>query len=293
MPSSLLRGLCVPALTLLLAACSAAREGERGAWQTTGSAWRSDPVWHDGQAESCVYEARLTLYGQPRSYSAVVHTLHQHMDPRTTTKSDTGTGVPVFKQIVTERVPTENYDYSFSITGFTRSDDLSLFKLTRAVQEQCGASFTQLWREGTRFSTLESGYFPGEGLRRGALATGCVAFDQLPLVLRDFPFEAAAQGPLERPLRVLPGLRTNRLTPLVPEPRVVRYAGLEQLELPFGHVPAHRLDLLLPDGSREATFWFHAEGGAPWLHALVAAEGPGGHALALVSHTRGRYWERP
>ena len=279
-----------PLLATLLAACSTAHGVDGGAWQVSGSEWRTDSAWYDGRAETCTYEASLDIYGAARSYTAVVHTLHQHMDAAATTKSDSGDGVAVFKQIATEHVPTENYDYQFSLTTFTRSDDLALFKLTRAVSEQCGASFTQLWREGTRLSTLESGYFPGESLHQGSLHTQLVAFEQLPLLLRDHPFDST-RG--DRSLTVLPSLRSNRLVPLEPAPRTVRYVGVEALELPIGNVRAHRLDLLKPDGTREAAYWFHAEGGAPWLHVLVAYEGPGGHAWRLASHTRGKYWERP
>ncbi len=275
-------------LFLPLAACSRAAQG---AWEVSGSTWRTDPAWFDGQAETCEYEARLELYGEPRTYRARVHTLHQHMDPALTTKSATGSGVAVFKQIASEQVPTENYDYRFSLTTFSRSADLALFKLTRAVQEECGASFTQIRREGARLVTLEAGYFPGEGLAQGSLAPGVVAFEQLPLVLRDFPFELGAEH--ERRLEVLPSLRSNRLVPLAPAPRRVRHAGLEELDLPIGAIRAHRLELLRPDGTREATFWFHAEGRAPWLHALVALEGPGGHAWRLAAHRRAKYWERP
>lgn len=285
------RVLSILLLLPWLCACSSAQEPARGAWQSSGSPWRSDPLWFDGQAETCEYEARFELYGIQRSYRARVHTLHQHMDAATSTKSENGQGIGVFKQIATEEVPSENYDYRFSITSFTRSDDLALYKLTRSVQEECGASFTQLWREGAQLHTLESGYFPGEGLARGSLSAHVVAFEQLPLVLRDFPFELGAEH--ERQLAVLPSLRSNRLVPLAPQPRRVRYVGAEELELPIGPVLAHRLELLRPDGSREAAFWFHSEGGPPWLHALVALEGPGGHSWRLSTHRRAKYWERP
>lgn len=274
-------------VVLALAACS---RSTQGAWEVSGSTWRTDTTWFDGQAETCEYEARLEVYGESRTYRARVHTLHQHMDPALTTKSEGGSGVAVFKQIATEEVPTENYDYRFSITTFTRSGDLALFKLTRAVQEECGASFTQVRRQGSRLVTLESGYFPGEGVVQGSLAPGVFAFEQLPLVLRDFPFELGAEH--ERRIEVLPSLRSNRLVPLVPSTRHVRHAGLEELDLPIGRTRAHRLELLRPDGTREATFWFHARGDAPWLHALVALEGPGGHGWRLAAHRRARYWER-
>lgn len=277
----------------LIGACSAAQEQQqaRGAWEVSGSAWRTDPVWFDGQAETAEYEGRLELYGTERRFRARVHTLHQHMDPATTTKSESAAGIAVFKQIATERVPTENYDYHFSITTFTRSEDLSLYKLTRAVQEECGASFTLLLDEGRHLGVLASGYFPGEGIVHDSLASGTVPFEQLPLILRDFPFEQGAEH--EPRLDVLPSLRSNRLVPLEPRPRRVRYAGAEELELPIGRVSAHRLELLRPDGTREAAYWFHADGAAPWLHVLVALEGPGGHAWRLASHRRAKYWERP
>lgn len=250
--------------------------------------WRTDPAWYDGKAEVCVYDATLEIYGTPRTYRATIYTNKQRMDPRLGVKASGDGGVEVFKQHRSERIPTENYDYDYSIAVFARTDDLSLFKLTRASQEDCGATFTHVLRRGDALEYWTSGYFPGEGVREGRLDGDLVFEDALPLVLRDFPFES----PRERRLRLIPTMRTNRLPALEPVPRVVRYGGAETLDLPAGRIPAHRLEVVTPAGEVESRLWFAAEGGAPWLHAMVAYEGPRRASYRLVSLERRAYWER-
>ena len=273
------RALFLPSLPLLLACAAPASSG-----------WRTDPVWYDGKAEVAIYDATLEIYGKPRSYRATIYTNTQRMDPRLGVKAAGGDGTLVFKQHRSERIPTENYDYDFSIAVFARTDDLSLFKLTRASQEDCGATFTHVLRRGDALEYWASGYFPGEGVREGRLSAqdDLLFEDALPLVLRDFPFER----PRERRVRLIPSMRTNRLPSLEPVPRVVRYGGPETLDLPAGRIPAHRLEVVTPEGEVESRLWFAAEGGAPWLHALVAYEGPRGASYRLVSLERRAYWER-
>jgi hypothetical protein len=269
------------ALTLLLAA------GLGPAPQ--GGGWRTDPAWYDGQAETCVYEATRTVYGLERRYRATAYTDKERASPETTTKTEGDDGVEVFKHHWSERVPTESYDYDYSTMSYTRASDLAPFKLTVATQDDCGASYKELWREGDGLRWFESVYFPDGGRREGRLAGEPVPFDALTLVLRDFPFDA----PADRRLAVLPSQKSPRRVPFEPEARVARYGGRETLELPAGRVDARRVDLLRPDGSVEARFWFAADGGAPWLHALVRYEGPEGVTYRLVSLERTKYWERP
>jgi hypothetical protein len=253
----------------------------------TGS-WRDDPIWHDGLAEKCVYEATRTIYGTERRYLARAYTDRERADPRTTVKTEAADGVEVFKHHWSEIVPTENYDYRFSTMAFVRADDLATFKLTASTQEDCGASFKELWREKDRFRWADSVYFPGSGRREGWIHREVVLFDALPLVLRDFPFDA----PEEKRVHVLPSQKDTHQTSFEPVERKIRYAGKSVQELPIGAVEAHELELSTPEGAIEARFWFAADTSAPRLHALVRYEGPQGVTYRLASQERKAYWDR-
>lgn len=284
----------VPARLALLAAASCAAPPPAGVpWPLAPSGWRTDPAWHDGRAEVCTYEATRTIYGLERRFVATAYTNKQRMDERTTTKAEgDAAGVEVFKHHWSERVPTERYDYDLSTATFTRTADLAPYKLTAATQEDCGASFKLLWREGERLAWLESVYLPGAGLREGALdARGVACEDALTLVLRDFPFEGATAG-TSFPLALVPSQRSTRSVPFAPRAARVRYGGREPLALPAGALDAHRLVLEDAAGAALATYWFAADGTAPWLHALVRYEGPDGLSYRLRSLAREAYWER-
>jgi len=270
---------------------SPAQDGAALPWRLRDGGWRTDRVWYDGKAEKCVYEATRTIYGLERRYLATAYTNKQHMDAGTTTKSadpEARGAVEVFKHHWSERVPTENYDYDFSTASFVRTDDLGPFKLTAATQEDCGASFKQIWRAGRGLDWLESVYFPGGGLREGKIGRLDVCFeDALPLVLRDYPFEASDGGGPRR-LRVVPSQKSTRSVPFEPQAMELVPRGAETLELPVGSVEAFRLDLLAQGGEPRASFWFALEG----LHPLVRYEGPEGITYRLRSIERTAYWER-
>ena len=253
--------------------------------------WREDPVWYDGQAEKAVYEATRTIYGKERTYLARAYTDKERVDAKSTVKTDAADGVLVFKHHWSEIVPTENYDYRFSTMSYVRADDLSAFKLSASTQEDCGATFKEIWRDKEHLRWLDSVYFPGGGRREGEIERHKnTAFDDaLTLTLRDYPFDA----PADVALRVVPTQKDNHRTPVDPVDRTVRYAGKSAQDLPIGKVDAHELDLVTPEGQIEARFWFAADASAPTLHALVRYEGPGGVTYRLKSLERTAYWKHP
>jgi len=255
----------------------------------TPGSWRVDPVWHDGMAEKCVYEATRTLYGEEWRYLARAYTDLERADPRSTVKTEDGAGIAVFKHHWSEIVSTWNYDYRYSTMIYVRADDLAPFKLTASTQEDCGASWKEVWREGERLRWMDSVYFPGSGRREGEIGKPADAalFDALTLTLRDFPFEA----PADRDLRLVPTQKDTRRTSFEPVHRTARYAGRSTQDLPIGKLDAHELHLATPEGAVEARFWFAAEAGAPRLHALVRYEGPGGVRYRLQSQERTAYWK--
>ncbi|MCY2960888.1 MAG: hypothetical protein NTY35_12055 [Planctomycetota bacterium] len=250
--------------------------------------WRTDRVWYDGLAEKCTYEATRTIYGVERRYEAVAYTNKERVDPRTGVKTDAEDGIEVFKHHWSERVPTERYDYDFSTMTYTRVEDLAAWKLTAATQEDCGASFKEVWRDGGKLRWLESVYFPGAGRRDGKLDGDTVFFDALTLTLRGFDFDAKK----DRECVLLPMQKDTHAVSFEPERRTIRFVGTSELELPVGRVRAHELALAKPDGTVEARYWFAADGNAPWLHALVRFEGAQGITYRLEKHERLAYWKR-
>jgi hypothetical protein len=273
-------------LLLALAACTGSGDGAPP-WPLEAASWRMDPVWHDGLAERCIYDATRTIYDRTRSFLATAYTDLELADPRSTVKTEDPAGIPVFKHHWSERVPTESYDYDFSTSSYVRAADLACFKLTAATQEDCGASFKEAWRTGKGFEYLASVYFPGAGRARGEIDGSALFEDALPLVLRDFPFAAGGDFALS----VVPSQKDTHAVPFAPVTMVVRGAGEETLELACGSVPAARVELVAA-GEVRARYWFAREARAPWLHALVRYEGPNGVSYALRSIERLAYWKR-
>ncbi len=251
--------------------------------------WRTDRAWYDGLAEKCVYEATRTIYGVERRYEAVAYTNKELVDPERGVKADGQEGVEVFKHHWSERVPTERYDYDFSTMTYTRVADLAAWKLTASTQEDCGSSFKEVWRDGSKLRWSESVYFPGAGRREGKLDGDTNFFDALTLVLRGSnPTAPGASGEFS----VLPMQKDTHAVSF--EPMWCKVVGGEtsELDLPIGRVRAHELKLVKPDGSVEARYWFAADGTAPMLNALVRFEGPQGITYRLKSHERLAYWKR-
>ncbi len=283
------------ALTALVAALLPLGGEERGVpWELREGGWRTDPVWYDGQAEKCVYEATRTLYGRERRYLATAYTDKERVDERSAVKSEGAGGTLMFKHHWSERVPTENYDYDFSTSVYVVVDDLSCFKLTAATQEDCGASFKQVWRRDGQLCYWESVYFPDAGTREGLVGERHVVFeDALALVLRDLPFSSASGDVvLGYELRLLPSQKDTHRVPYEPDLVSVVTGPTETLSLPCGEVRAHRVTVDR-EGEVLARYWFAADGSAPWLHALVQYEDPHGVSYRLKSIERTAYWQRP
>lgn len=254
--------------------------------------WRTDPVWYDGQAEVAVYAAEREVYDEVRRYRATVYTNKEQVDPRTSCKNASEGGLEMFKHHWRERIPTPNYDYDYSTMSYSLASDLAPYKLTMSSHEDCGASLKELWKdEDGRLLWDTSNYFPGGGNRSGRLnAPHELAFeDALTLSLRDYDFE----HPAARTLALVPLQRFNIAVPLEPIQAELCYEGRQTLELPIGKVPAHQLGLYEKSGQPLARYWFHAEGGAPWLHVLVQWERPAQKIRCqLAAHERRAYWKR-
>ena len=208
---------------------------------------------------------------------------------QTSCKSKTADGVEMFKHHWSERVPTEKYDYDFSTMCYTRAADMAAYKLSASTQEDCSASFKEVWRDGERLKWLDSVYFPEGGRREGVIKDGAaVFFDALTLTLRDYDF--ASKPDLK--LRVVPMQKDTHQVSFEPVSRTVKFVGSSAIEVPLGTIACHELALVDDKGSTEARYWFAADGSAPLLHVLVRFEGPQGVTYSLKSHERTAYWKR-
>lgn len=270
-------------LTVLLAGAAAAQEG----LAALTDAWRTDPVWYDGQAEIAIYDATRNVYGQPRAYTATFMTNKERMSPQTMTKSASDEGVEVFKFHQREDIPTDAYTYHYSTMCYLGTgDDLPAMKLDMGSQEDCGATMKRMVRVGDHLRWNQYSYFPGEGVREVAVAAAgdIVLADALPLVLRGYPFD----DPRTLTLRIIPDQTTNKWSPVEPTPATVSYTGRETLDLPIGPTPAHHVRVT---GKAIGTldYWFAADPATQ--HAMVAFEGPGGQTYRLRRLQRDAYWE--
>lgn len=251
--------------------------------------WRDDPIWYDGLAECATYEATRTIYGTPRPYTARIFTNKEHVSPETFTKSADGTGRATFKLHVRDDVPTENYTYHFSTMTYVGIDDLKSLKLDMGSSEDCGATFKQYINHAGTLRWRQNSYFPDEGEQSGKMKPGKhFAFqDALPLILRGYPFDTP---PKTLELQLLRDQTDTHLTPpneLSTGVAIVKYRGLETLELPYGEMQAHHLTLwLAPDWQEQ--YWFAAD---PALrHIMVRHEGGHGIDYQLKTLERAAYW---
>jgi hypothetical protein len=272
-------------LAVALSACAPSRRNL--AFPGGDGAWRASELWRDGKAEKCVYAATRVIYGAPRSYRAIAYTNVENYDAATTTKSDGG-GREVFKHHWSEIVPTENYDYRFSTCTYSDAQTLAAVKLTVGTQEDCGASFKQVWLSGANFVYWDSVYFPGAGVRSGELgeASQLHFADELALLLRDYDF----RGRPSFELNVVRSQRSTRQVPFEPVAARVSYIAQETLELRAGALEAHHLRAQI--GDETCDYWFAAQARAPWMHALVRYEDSSGVRFELVEMLRTAYWER-
>lgn len=246
-----------------------------------GESWRTDGQWYDGLVEKAVYDARRTIYGRPRSYELIIFTNKEQHDLKTMTKSDKSTEtVEVFKHNHIEVIPTPNYDYKYTTTSHLTVDGLHLTRLDCSSQEFCGTSFKQYQATGkpgeSALSYWAFSYMPEAGRKEATIAAAdVVAEDSLPLYLRDFPFTAGG----EKPIQLLPSQKDNKHTPHEPVAATVRSAGEED--------GSYKLELVV-DGQVRGTYWFARDR----LHVMTKYTGPNGQEFVLKDLSRVDYWTR-
>jgi len=267
-------------LSVVLVACNAEVDAVNAGRPSEIAAWRSDAAWNRGPAEWAVYDAKRTIYGESRSYTATLWTNTEHLDSTTGIKIDDGgarNAIRVFKHNLSEIIPAGNYDYRFLTTAYVGVDTLTPVVLTMSSQEDCGATFRRFFARDRRVHVEDHCYFPGTGHRQAnwPLRDDIVFHDMLSLVLRDYPFPAEAiDAPEPRVIRLVADQTTNLAPPLEPAPATIEYVGLERLDLPIGTIDAHHLRVRheLMGGASESNYWMAAD--PDLLHVMVRHDGP-------------------
>ena len=248
----------------------------------SAASWRTDPVWHDGLVEKATYAASKVIYGQPRSYTAIVFTNKEQHDTKTWTKA-TGSKstVEVFKHNQIEAVPTPNYAYHFVTTSHLSVEGMLLTRYDQSSQEFCGMSFRSLLptseKAGREYSLETFSYMPEAGRVSAQLKSAgrpMVPEDALPLYLRDFAFNAEAS----QAINLLPTQKSNRAAAIATVAAKVRYAGMDGGD--------HKVELLVGDQLR-GTYFFAADR----QHVMTRyRSADGSQTYDLQTHERTDYW---
>jgi hypothetical protein len=240
--------------------------------------WKKDKVWRDGMAEKAVYSATRIVYGKPRSYEMIVFTNKESHDRKTLTKAEKSNNtLEVWKHNHIEEIPTPNYRYHYQTTSHLTLESLELTRLESSSQEFCGTSFKQFQRSAAgQWDYWSFSYFPEAGRKQGTIRQGelrLIAFDALPLALRDFDFGAGKSWRFA----MLPSQKSNRPVSAETQAVEIRSAGREQ--------GSHKLELMLDD-KVIGTFWMAADR----LHVMTRYRGADGQGYDLMELSRVNYW---
>jgi hypothetical protein len=262
--------------TLLAAGLATATAG-----QASDADWAADPVWYDGLVEKATYTATREIYGRDREYEAVFLTNKEQHAIDTLTKA-TGSGAitaEVWKHNQIEVIPTPNYDYKFVATSHLTTEGLGLTRLDVSEQEFCGTSFKQYQADGENaWDFFQFSYMPGSGRVEAMVETDddkpTVAFNALPLWLRDFDFQTGG----EVDFYLLPDQKSNRTTPHEPVDATARMVGTSD----EGH------QIVVTAGNQPLGLFTMA---TDRLHVMVSFESNDGRqTYELKSLQRTDYW---
>jgi hypothetical protein len=255
-------------ITLLLILCSS----------TFADEWKREKVWQDGLVEKVVYDSVRVVYGKPRNYRTIVFTNKEDHDRRTLTKADRpGDTISVWKLNQIEEIPTPNYRYHYVTTSHLSAEALDLVRLDSSSQEFCGTSFKQYLRKADdAWDYWSFSYMPETGRKNGSIRQShrkVVAFDSLPLFLRDMDFRTGAS----RAIALLPGQRSNRPTGSEAVYAEIRFAGDEG--------GSHKVELHV-EGKLFGTFWMARDR----MHVMTRYAGEDGQRHELREQSRVNYW---
>ena len=204
------------------------------------------------------------------------------MDPAFGTKADPTSdhAVPVFKLNISEKIPTENYNYRYLNTLFLRRPDLRPFKMVISRQGWCGTTFKHVrWSdEEASFQTFS--YFSDEGDRRATAAPEVVPYEGLLLIARSVVADRTT-----RFLNLLEPMRSNHLVQPRGEPAKLTVQDAGSMTVPAGTFPAALVTIKWP--GPETSFVVESK---PPYRLLSYRQGEASGELAFVE--RRAYWKR-
>ncbi len=251
-------------------------------------------LWEDGLSEMCYYDATCMLYDKPRRYTRVHLMNRQEMDRVHYVKAIKGTQDPaaVFKLVIAEEIPTENYNYRFLITAFQERPSLRPLKVSVSSQEWCGHTFKYLTWERRKQIRPEDwsldiscySYFGNEGDRWFPHPSRAYidAYECLFLFAR----AVVASGGEARSMKLLRSLHSNHAPDPNPLDAMLKPEGEpRKIKVPAGAFSAQRVVL---EWEGETT-WFEVEAAAPYRILSFKADDVEGQ---LRFSERRAYWNR-
>lgn len=242
------------------------------------------PIWDDGLAEMCYYDATTSIYGKPRHYTRVHLVNREWFELESGVKTDqteSATARPVLKLNIAEEIPTANYNYRYLTTLFANRATLWPHKLVVSSQEWCGSTFKHLrWRDDA-LHVQSFSYFEGAADATTTLPANVLPFEAAFLIAR----EVALGGAPPADVRWLPPVRTNRAPRLTPIADAKWEVGARsKLQVKLGEIECVEVRFTLGD----ATCRFWVETAPP--HRLVKFAGFD-ESFELVGYEHRAYWD--
>jgi hypothetical protein len=253
---------------------SVEEHGSVNAAPLVGSSWRQDPLWDDGKAELCAYDATWARYGHHYRGRALLILVKEPWNPNLEVKADGPAPFEVLKLNHVRDVPTGIYTYHQMASVYLRRDSGALQKIAATSSEACGISTAQMARG--RLETRS--YFDGQGDRSMEYPAGAIPEDGLPAVLRDFVGGAAPAT-----VRVFPSLMQSRFPELAAADWKVEKSGVDD----GGDNVDNGVEIRLTRGDDSLSYTFERE--AP--HRLLRYRRADGTVYELAKCERIAYWE--
>jgi len=273
------RGAALGLLLLTAAGCSAP---ERGAPPATSLG--ALPVWDDGLAEICYYDATRVIYGEPRRYTRVHLFNREWFDTAAGVKTehrDAPAAVAVFKLNIAEEIPTENYNYRFLTTLFIDRAAMKPYKLVSSSQEWCGATYKHLRWSPAGLELRSFSYFEGEAEQAGTAPAEALPQEALFVLARQW----TASGAAPRSLELLPAMRGSHGVEPQAQTAAVEDEGVQRARSGAGSIDVRVFRVQRGDETQR----FRVDTEAPFR--VVSWEGPG-ETMSLRRVERRAYWDR-
>lgn len=246
-----------------------------------------DPLWDDGKAEVCHYDAVTVIYGSPRQHLSTTVFVKEEFGLESKVKVDTEGKEPritAIKAHTVEKVETDNYPYQRARTTIVaRSNPGQLLRETASSQEWCGITSSRVIRSDGKLLHSWDSYFEGKPVGEESLPPEGVTDHQVMILARTLI--SGSERSFEFPL--LSGIENNRGGPL----------KLRNAKLTSGSIS----DFISPAGTfRCSVVTLHADGDlwmTLWVEVaepqrLIGLDRSDGHRLRLRESQRWAYWNR-